>query len=168
MTPRSLSFWVPGIPAPGGSKKAFIPKGWSRAIITDDSKRNKEWRSVVALAGYEAMRASPDGQILFEGPLSLSITFIMPRIKAHFDSKGNLRRHAPTYVITRPDAGKLKRSTEDALTGVVWHDDAQVSVIMILRIYGGKTGAQIKVEALEPHPAVPFMPSRERRLELFP
>jgi Holliday junction resolvase RusA-like endonuclease len=156
---RSLSFFVPGLPAPGGSKRAFIPKGWTRPVLTDmGGKKNKDWRASVALAAYHAMNdaSTRTGQPLFDGALIFTATFVMPRLKGHFNSRGQLKANAPVWVITRPDTLKLARSTEDALTGVVWRDDSQIAIEHLERIYGEKTGAEIKIETLSevsPQPA---------------
>jgi Holliday junction resolvase RusA-like endonuclease len=146
---RSISFFVPGLPAPGGSKRAFIPKGWTRAVVTDaGGKKTRDWRAAVALAAYAEMQRQEKTE-LFDGALHLSITFEMPRPKGHYNSKGALKPKAPVFVTSRPDSSKLVRSTEDALTGVCWHDDAQVAVQAISRVYGEQSGAHIKVETLE-------------------
>jgi Holliday junction resolvase RusA-like endonuclease len=147
MTQRRITFRVPGIPAPGGSKKAFIPKGWSRAVLTDaGGKKTKDWRSAVALAAYEAMQQEGDG--LLGGPLSETITFYLPRPKWHFNSKGQLKDGAPKWVIVRPDSGKLLRSTEDAMTGVVYDDDSQIARTIVERRYGEIPGAEITIETI--------------------
>lgn len=146
---RELSFYVAGVPAPGGSKKAFVPRGWTRAVITDaGGVRNKEWKAAVASAAYEAMRAQGEKD-LFHGPVVLDVTFYMPRPKAHFNSKGALKSPAPIYHTKAPDALKLTRSTEDALKGVVWVDDSGVVYLKAKKIYGQSSGASIKVSRID-------------------
>lgn len=130
----NLSFFVPGIPAPGGSKRFVgFGKKTGRAILIDDAgQRNKNWRAVVAESGLGALKAIP-GTLLFHGPLKVEMTFSMPRPKGHKTPKGELRKSAPQWPTTKPDALKLARSTEDALTGVVWHDDAQTAILHITK-----------------------------------
>ena len=48
----------------------------------------------------------------------------------------------------KPDVLKLARSTEDALTGLIWMDDAQVWEMQILKRYSEGLGADITVETL--------------------
>ena len=48
----TVSFLVPGIPQPGGSKRAFAfrrANGKLGVRVTDDAKGNKPWRAVVAV-----------------------------------------------------------------------------------------------------------------------
>lgn len=135
-------FFVPGIPAPGGSKRGFVHPHTGRVVIVDDAKRNASWRSVVALT---AARYFPKP---IEGPVRVLVTFLMPRPLGHFGKRG-LRDSAPAYPTTRPDASKLWRSTEDALKGIAWLDDAQVVTQTILKRYAtGAPGAQLEVESL--------------------
>lgn len=143
-----IAFHVPGIPAPGGSKKYVgRSKKTGRALIVDDAgKRNKDWRASVAWAGKAAMR----GQPLLEGPLKVRFEFVLPRPKGHLGAKG-LKPSAPAWPTVKPDALKLTRSSEDALTGVVWRDDAQIVQESIEKRYGvagEPTGAIITVMSL--------------------
>lgn len=143
-----VAFHVPGIPAPGGSKKFVgIGKKTGRAIIIDDAgKRNKDWRAAVAWAGKAAMQ----GRALLAGPLQVRFEFVMPRPKGHFGAKG-LKPSAPAWPTVKPDALKLTRSSEDALTGIVWVDDAQIVKETIEKRYaapGEASGAVITVSGL--------------------
>lgn len=84
---------------------------------------------------------------MFQGPLSVMFTFVMPRPNGHFGTKG-LKPSAPDHPTTKPDALKLCRSTEDALTGVVWNDDSQTVQLDIEKRYaavGEAPGARIVV-----------------------
>jgi Holliday junction resolvase RusA-like endonuclease len=76
---------------------------------------------------------------LFSGALSLDLRFYMRRPQSHFGTgrnAGRLKDTAPRFHTTRPDSTKLTRAVEDALTGVVWRDDAQVSTQVIAKLYG--------------------------------
>lgn len=141
-----VSFFVPGIPKPGGSKRAFVVKG--RAIITEANANSKDWRTSVAQVATEAMRRHANG--LFAGPLEVRFDFYMPRLKGHFttskrDKVNTLKASAPIYHETRPDTTKLIRSTEDAMKGIVWVDDSQVAKQTAIKRYGSTPGAQITV-----------------------
>ncbi len=151
MTDR-ISFFVPGAPQPGGSKKAFVSRSTGNIVVKDDAMRNSSWRSVVALAAKQVMAVS--GASPLRGALKLTVKFTVPRPKDHFSAgkknAGKLKKRAPIYPITKPDSTKLLRSTEDALTGILWVDDAQISIQHVERIYSntGTVGAEIAVEAI--------------------
>ncbi|MGE5551540.1 MAG: RusA family crossover junction endodeoxyribonuclease [Bacteroidota bacterium] len=134
---ETLKFFVPGLPAPGGSKKFVgVSKKTGRAILVDDAdKRNKDWRSVVCLAGHQALLRHHG--MIFDGPLRLSVIFVMPRPRDHYRTNGQLKANAPALHTKKPDRTKLLRSTEDALKNVIWHDDNQVVDGQISKVYTG-------------------------------
>lgn len=146
MTPDSVRFFVPGIPAPGGSKRAFVSPKTGKVVVLDDAKGNGPWRERVAHFARQAWTAPP-----MEGPLVLWVRFVLPRPKGHFGAGKNARKvrpSAPAYPTTKPDATKLLRALEDALTGILWRDDAQVVSQDVLKCYGSEVGALVRLESL--------------------
>lgn len=120
----SIHFFVPGIPATQGSKKHV---GGGRII--DTCKRLPEWRKAVA---YHAAQARTEP--IYDGAVAISMTFVMPRAASHFGMKG-LRSTAPEHHTKKPDLTKMQRAVEDALTGIIFTDDARVVRIESEKIY---------------------------------
>lgn len=119
----SVSITVYGDAAPQGSKRHV---GNGRMI--ESSKKVAPWRQDVKFAALAAAGELP-GWAPLDGPLAVSMTFTFPRRKGHFGTGRNaarLKPSAPLRPDRYPDLSKLARSTEDALTGVVWADDARV------------------------------------------
>lgn len=117
-----IRFQVPGIPAPQGSKRAFVNKHTGRASLVEMSGRHKDWRAMVSLAASEAATG------IMDGPVHLRACFRFPRPKSHYRTGRNadkLRDNAPTHP-GKPDLSKLVRSIEDAMTGIVYRDDSQI------------------------------------------
>jgi Holliday junction resolvase RusA-like endonuclease len=86
-------------------------------------------------------------------PLRVFFGFVMPRPAYHFvggNKKGKLKASAPRYHTVRPDVVKLQRSTEDALTKIIWVDDSQTYDIHAVKHYGEEPGCQILIEILTP------------------
>lgn len=156
-----LEFFVAGTPAPGGSKNAFaIPNrrtggymtranGYPIISVTDaGGKRTKDWRKVCAIVGRQAMA----GRLLFAEPLRVSMHFRIARPKSHYRTGANahlLRSDAPSLPTVKPDLTKLLRSTEDALTGIVWVDDVQIVGSYQSKRYccdGEESGAVVRIE----------------------
>lgn len=143
----TVTFSVVGIPQPSGSKRAFPIKRKDGSIdvaVSEDAKGAKAWRQDVAAAAAGVF----GGAVPLDGPLSLSVVFMMPRPKGHFGKRG-LRPGAPGYPAVRPDATKLLRAVEDALTGILWRDDAQIVGQHIVKRYTvGAPGASVTVAQL--------------------
>ena len=134
-----IAFFVPGIPAPQGSKRAFVVG--KRAVLVESSKACKPWRDSVRAAALDAMQGRP----LLEGPLRMDVTFAMPR-------PANVPKDRRGWPATKPDRDKLLRAVSDALTAAVYRDDSQVCAGATRKEYVGVTevtcGARVIVDAL--------------------
>ena len=140
-----IRFFVPGVPKPGGSKTGFYNKKLNRVLMVDASK-NTDWKNAVRYFCIQSFTGEP-----LSGSLKLTISFAMPRPQNHYGTgkkKEILKENAANYHISRPDIKKLIRSTEDALTGILWHDDAQIVIQMTEKIYSTTPGAWIVVETI--------------------
>jgi Holliday junction resolvase RusA-like endonuclease len=155
-----LDFFVEGHPVPGGSKSAFAArrkdgslvfrKGTNIPVVNmvDSGKGNKEWRRTV---GWEAKRFMAFKSLLAGCPLRWIFNFWLKRPQNEFRANGELKDWAKRHHLSSPDVLKLCRSTEDALTGIVWHDDAQVVCGSFSKQYcgqGEKEGVRIRILAI--------------------
>jgi Holliday junction resolvase RusA-like endonuclease len=140
-----LTFTVYGVAQPAGSKRAFVHQHTKRVVVTDDAKRSRPWKQEVA----GAARAAMDGIELYAGPLELRIAVLAARPLSHFGKRG-LRDSAPVYPVVRPDLLKLARAIEDALTGIVYRDDAQIITEHLTKRYDDAPRVEITVTDLTP------------------
>jgi len=139
-----IAFTVCGTPAPKGSTKAFVVRG--RAVVTEDNRHTRPWAWLVHLAALEAHARWVQGcgwgmggagrasSIAYPRPASvaLSLEFALPR-----PTRLPKRRVVPPT--TKPDLDKLCRCVKDALTGVLWTDDAQVVTLTASKRYASPT-----------------------------
>lgn len=145
-----IDIFVPGTPAPQGSKQGrpiYRGSGESRAFtgkvaMVESSKTGViEWRNDVRTAAEKTWGKQPP----LDGPLVLDVRFVRRRpVSAP-------KRRTPAAT-SRPDLSHLVRSTEDALTSAgVWVDDSRVvatySSKRVAEI-GERTGARIRVRCL--------------------
>jgi crossover junction endodeoxyribonuclease RusA len=128
---NALTFTVPGVAAKKGSTRAFIPKGWKRAVITNTDPKAKAWQQLVSEAATQALSRS-SLQPFADGPVLLDVWFFLPRPKKFLTKK-----YAPVDVplITTPDVDKLARVVVDALTRVVYPDDSRVIDLYVHKRY---------------------------------
>ena len=129
---RSLAFTVIGVPQAQGSTRAFVPKGWTRPIITSTNPQNKGWRQTIATAASFELQRPEHASRLFAGPIALEVTFYLPRPKKFLTKR---LAGADVPHTTRPDIDKLVRSAGDALTKIVWADDAQLTDLIARKRY---------------------------------
>lgn len=130
-----IEFFVFGNPEPGGSKRHV---GGGRII--DSNRKAAPWKLLLRQVAGEEMHERE----LLQGPLAVAFTFYRARPKAHYGAKG-LRVSAPRFPTTKPDALKLARTVEDALTGIVYRDDAQIVVETLRKEYGEQAGVHVHV-----------------------
>jgi Holliday junction resolvase RusA-like endonuclease len=147
-----LSFWVPGIPQPQGSTRAF--RRGAKIVITSDNVNLKPWRLAVTWKAQIERRLPQE----LMGAVYLDVEFYFPRPKGHFGRNGNLLPSAPARHVTKPDCSKLVRAVEDSLTDAgVWVDDNQVVAIHAIKHYADlrPPGAQITVTPMAQPAATP-------------
>lgn len=108
-----FSVWVPGKAQSQGSK---VRTNWG---VRESNKELGPWRERVALAASQIMVKNGWAPVPAGEPLRLVCEFVLPR------PKSAPKRSTPPAT-QKPDLLKCARGIEDALTGVVYHDDSQI------------------------------------------
>lgn len=130
-----FSLFVPGRPAPQGSKRHV-----GGGVMVESSKALAPWRTLVAWSVSQRWNGAP-----LEGPVEVRVGFVMPRPVA------TSKRSTPP-AIKKPDADKLIRAILDSLSGICWRDDAQVVDLHAskrIAELGEQPGALIQIGAVE-------------------
>lgn len=160
---QTISLTVYGKPEPRGSKQAFVPlhpktkqpyrrQGGGIVVSTvDDNRKSKGWMETIA---HEARGIFPYDPL--DGAVRVSLTFFMPRPRYHYGTGRNAGTLKPAFVeiphTVKPDRLKLARAVEDALTGVLYADDAQTVDGPVSKRYAGpdeQPRVEIIIEELE-------------------
>lgn len=116
-----LTITVYGTPVPKGSMKAFLPKGWTRPIVTEDNKQAKPWMHTIVSAALDAIDKQPGYQRIEEQGVALVVRFFMPRPAS--------ASRSVLEPFRKPDIDKLLRCLQDGLKSAgVYADDARVTV----------------------------------------
>jgi Holliday junction resolvase RusA-like endonuclease len=125
---------VLGKPATKGSTVSFVGTG-GRVVTKTDSARLVPWTDAVRWAAREAgMTLTSTAAV----PGAVAITFVCVKPKA-------TKRAHP---IVRPEIDKWTRAALDALTGMAYHDDAQVVRLTAEKRYGEAWVTAITVSEL--------------------
>lgn len=138
----SLRFVVYGDVQPTGSKRSV---GHRRII--DANPKAADWKRQVAQVVGHAF----DGNRLLDGPLRLKLVFYRPRPANHYGTgrnQGVVKGSAPKYPVGRPDVLKLARGVEDALSGILYMDDAQIVSERLTKLYGSPARVEITVTVM--------------------
>lgn len=127
-----IKFFVPGKPAPQGSKKHV-----GRGILVEASKELGPWRERVALVAADQVKT------LIQKPdeVCVRLLFTLPRPASAPKTKRAL-------ASKRPDIDKLSRAILDALTDVIFEDDSQVVSLGAHKVIanpGEQPGVEVEV-----------------------
>lgn len=154
----TVKFFAAGAPQPQGSVKGFVVNdkrtGKPRAILTSDNSQLRPWRLSVTYAARLAMeQAGLSGRLVVDSPVHLDATFVMPAPKwaAQKMARGKIVR-----CTKKPDLSKLLRGLEDALTGIVYQDDALIMDEHIVKRYAvgvEEPGVHVLVTVQQPETA---------------
>jgi Holliday junction resolvase RusA-like endonuclease len=152
-----LVMFIPGKPQTAGSKSAFVNPKTGKAIVTESGKaeskaRKRTWRGDLRDAAEPARERQWDRETPTEDALEVIFTFVRARPSPHLTTGKNAgvvkdwaRGLRPS---TRPDALKMARAAEDALTGVLWVDDAQIVDERLHKVFGDQIGLGPRAEGL--------------------
>ena len=145
-----LTTFIPGVPAPQGSKTAVM--SGRRAVLIEASKATAPWRATVTAHARQAMTE----QIV--GPVRVVCIFYFPRPANHFGTgrnAGMVRPGAPSiYKATKPDLDKLLRAVLDGVTDAgAWRDDSQVAQLSAVKRWADaeKPGGGVHLTISELH-----------------
>jgi crossover junction endodeoxyribonuclease RusA len=152
-----IAFFVPGRPQTAGSKSA-ITKGkggvpLAKPVIVDSGNRpdKRAWRSDLRDTAAAALRGLGTE---WRTDLAMDVLFVIVRKRpaGHLRSGRNAgllhewaRAERP---VTRPDALKIARAAEDALTHVLWDDDSAIVSERLEKVYADQVGLGVKAEGL--------------------
>jgi len=144
-----IRFCVLGTAQTAGSKRGFIYKskkdGKQHVAISDDNPKGQSWKHAVACSAREVHSES-----LLDGPLAVTMRFYRPRPKGHFGKSGLSKAGAESpWPAGRPDVLKLARCSEDALSGVIWRDDAQIVEEHLFKHWGEPARMEIEIREVE-------------------
>ncbi len=137
-----ITVFVPGTPAPQGSKRPFRNQHSGKIQMVESSGKVKSWRGDI-----RDKLINPTGErTQLTGPVVVRLTFVMPRPKSHYRTGRNahlLKDSAPELPAGKPDVDKLARAVLDAIGSAgVWGDDSQVTNLHATKRYAGGAGAQ--------------------------
>jgi Holliday junction resolvase RusA-like endonuclease len=145
----SASFFVVGRPAPKGSGRAVMLPArqgqpgsvrladgrWMRPAVIHANERTKPWQRAVAVAASAHAPETP-----LDGPIYCSTRFLFERPKS---------TKYPLAPAGTPDLDKLERCVWDALTAVIWSDDARVCRGSSEKAWGETEGVDVLVYEID-------------------
>ena len=136
-----ITFHIPAVPDAQPRQRHAIIAGHVRNYTPARHPVNA-FKAAMQLA----LRDAYDGPPL-DGPLYLDVIFVLPRRAVDTrKTKPNPRLMHPR----KPDVDNLLKSLKDALTGLAWRDDSQVSTVHAVKCYAsGNEQPHVEVEVTQ-------------------
>lgn len=132
-----IEITIPGTPtAKGRARAKRIGKTGIRMYTptrTASYEATCRYAAVAAMAG-----AAP-----LAGPLFVTFTLHMP-IPASLSLKKQVALNGKPHV-KKPDASNVLKAVEDALNGIVWHDDSQIAHLSAQKVYSLEPRVVVRV-----------------------
>lgn len=134
MTP--LTFSVPGDPVPQPRPRVSTRGGFARAYVPSRHPVHA-YRQAIAAAALEAGATPTEA-----APITVILDLVFARPASHLTQKG-LRKGAP--LLPRCDVDNAAKACLDALNGVAWADDCQVSRLVVEKSYGTEARTTVRI-----------------------
>lgn len=137
----NICFTVPGVPVAQPRQRHAVIAGHLRNYTPTRHPVN----AFKAAAQFAARQVYGEGPPLM-GPISVEITAIFPRPKGRIWKTKPMPR---TPKVGKPDADNIFKSLADALTGICWRDDSQLTDVTVRkREAGGDEQARTEVKVI--------------------
>ena len=119
-----IELTIPGKPVAQGRPR-FYRRG--TFVVATDPKASKVYKADIQ---YLAQKHKEDNNIseLLDGPLGLDVMAYFPCPKSRWRKT---KPRTEEHHAKRPDADNVAKSIKDGLTGVFYHDDSQISELII-------------------------------------
>lgn len=136
-----ISFFVPGPPTAKGRTKVGRVGGFVRMFTPE---KTVKYESTVAMFAGQAM----GDRNLFDGPVSLELVLYMGVPASWSAKKQGMALSGEIIPTTKPDASNVLKAVEDAMNGIVYLDDKQISDLSVKKRYSSHPGVGVTVGAL--------------------
>lgn len=140
---RGIQFTIPGRVGGKGRPRFTVIAGHARAYTPAKTV------STEAMVREIAARAM-NGAALLDGPLALEVAiFINPPA-----SWSKRKRAEAIHPTGKPDLDNIGKLIGDALNGIIWKDDSQLSALTIRRRFNGEAPEHVYIRVTELSPAI--------------
>lgn len=134
-----ISITIPGTPVAQGRARATTIGGHAHMYDPAKSRDYKNYIRTIAL------QVKPEK--LLEGALRLEIDIYRDIPKSFSKKKRQQAIRGLLRPTTKPDASNYAKLAEDALTGIIWHDDSQIVELLVRKWYS--ENPQVLIEVME-------------------
>ncbi len=107
-------------------------------IVTFTPSRTRAWEETIKLQAISQMQP---GMPVEDAPLVLDVIFYRSYPKSM-----SRKKRLTALPIQRPDTDNLLKSVKDALNGIIWRDDSQITTCHAAKRYDDRARVEITVQ----------------------
>ena len=138
---RVIRFRVEGDVVPQGRPRLTTAGGHPRAYDPAASRDYKHYVRLVA--------AQHKGEGLLEGPVAVKL-LVGRRIPSSWSKRRqDAAQKGEILPTTKPDVDNMAKGVKDALSGVIWRDDAQVVELTVRKVYASSGFVEVEVAEVQ-------------------
>ena len=151
----ALHVTIFGEPVAQGRPRAFYRPGLGVRVY--DPEKSRSWKGMAQVHMREALAHAGAGSPLFaDGPVELLVVAVFTCPRSQWRKRDPPQRRPKA---TRPDGENIAKAVQDAGTGILWLDDAQVARLVVEKIYGAQGEApRVELTVSELPPETMFLP----------
>lgn len=131
-----MTFTIPGAAVPQGRPRFFRRGSFTGAY---DPAKSKAWKEYVRLTAIAA------GCKPLQGALSMEVVFFLPCPK---NLAKRLERGENIAHIKKPDCSNLVKAVEDALNGICYDDDSQITDSRVVKQYATVPSVFVRIRKI--------------------
>ena len=142
---RDFEFEIPGKAVPQARPRFTSRGGYVRAY---EPKHCSEYKQLVRRCAYEQCAVTAENAA-YKGPAAITVIEFRAIPKSWSKNKRETAREGVILPVSKPDIDNLLKAIQDALTGVLWADDAQVVTGIAMKYYDDEPKVSVRASYLD-------------------
>ena len=138
---RMIEFEIPGQPVAKARARTVRTKGGK--VRTYTPVKTKNWEQFAQISAWAEYSGAP-----IAGPIMLTVIAVFGLPVSWPKWKKDAAQDGRIIHASKPDADNVLKAVKDALNGIIWIDDAQVSRAVITKKYGAAAKVKIIVREI--------------------
>ena len=138
---KEIEFVIPGDPVPQGRPRASSRGGFTRMY---DPPASREYKKLVKVY---ASKNRPNK--LIEGYVEVEMHIYKRTLKSFSKKKKIDAENKKIRPKTKPDADNYAKGILDAMKGIIWQDDGQVTDLIARKYYSERPRVEVLIKEID-------------------
>ncbi|WP_238059402.1 RusA family crossover junction endodeoxyribonuclease [Lacticaseibacillus saniviri] len=136
-----IKITVPGEPVAQGRPRVYRTRYGVRGV---DPAKSRAYKALVTQYAQQAFTGEP-----LEGPIDFRLKIYRPIQKAGSKALKAKKASGEILPTVKPDLDNVYKAVSDALTGIVYVDDNQVTDLLVIKRYSDNPRVEVEIKGLE-------------------